>query len=90
MLAKRVIPCMDEKDGRVVKGVNFVNLRDAGDPIELAQLDEERADEVIFLDITATSDDRATGRPLASRASSATTSAVLRGRWFPQRGRHSR
>ena len=70
MLAKRVIPCMDVKDGRVVKGVNFVNLRDAGDPIELAQrYDEERADEVIFLDITATSDGRATTVGLASRAS---------------------
>ena len=57
MLTKRVIPCMDVKDGRVVKGVNFVNLRDAGDPIELAQrYDEQKADEVIFLDITATSD----------------------------------
>ena len=61
MLTKRVIPCMDVKDGRVVKGVNFVNLRDAGDPIELAQrYDEQKADEVIFLDITATSDGRAT------------------------------
>lgn len=61
---------MDVKDGRVVKGVNFVNLRDAGDPIELAnRYDEERADEVIFLDITATSDDRATTVDLASRAS---------------------
>lgn len=61
---------MDVKDGRVVKGVNFVNLRDAGDPIELAnRYDEERADEVIFLDITATSDDRATTVELASRAS---------------------
>ncbi len=70
MLAKRVIPCMDVKDGRVVKGVNFVNLRDAGDPIELAQrYDEQKADEVIFLDITATSDDRATTVELASRAS---------------------
>lgn len=70
MLTKRVIPCMDVKDGRVVKGVNFVNLRDAGDPIELAnRYDEERADEVIFLDITATSDDRATTVELASRAS---------------------
>ncbi len=70
MLTKRVIPCMDVKDGRVVKGVNFVNLRDAGDPIELAQrYDEERADEVVFLDITATSDDRATTVELASRAS---------------------
>ncbi|MCI9129457.1 MAG: imidazole glycerol phosphate synthase subunit HisF [Eggerthellaceae bacterium] len=70
MLAKRVIPCMDVKDGRVVKGVNFVGLRDAGDPIELARrYDEERADEVIFLDITATSDDRATTVELASHAS---------------------
>lgn len=61
---------MDVKDGRVVKGVNFVNLRDAGDPIELAQrYDAERADEVIFLDITATSDDRATTVELASHAS---------------------
>ena len=69
MLTKRVIPCMDVKDGRVVKGVNFVNLRDAGDPIELAQrYDEQKADEVIFLDITATSDDRATTVDLASRA----------------------
>lgn len=70
MLTKRVIPCMDVKDGRVVKGVNFVNLRDAGDPIELAdRYDAEGADEVIFLDITATSDDRATTVDLASRAS---------------------
>ena len=70
MLAKRVIPCMDVKDGRVVKGVNFVNLCDAGDPIELAQrYDEQKADEVVFLDITATSDERATTVELASRAS---------------------
>lgn len=70
MLAKRVIPCLDVKDGRVVKGVNFVGLRDAGDPIELARrYDEERADEVIFLDITATSDERSTVVDLASRAS---------------------
>lgn len=70
MLAKRVIPCLDVKDGRVVKGVNFVGLRDAGDPIELARrYDEERADEVIFLDITATSDKRATAVELASDAS---------------------
>lgn len=70
MLAKRVIPCMDVKDGRVVKGVNFVGLRDAGDPIELARTyDRERADEVVFLDITATSDERSTAIDLASRAS---------------------
>ncbi|MEG0374912.1 MAG: imidazole glycerol phosphate synthase subunit HisF [Raoultibacter sp.] len=70
MLAKRVIPCMDVKDGRVVKGVNFVNLRDAGDPIELAErYDAQKADEVIFLDITATSDARKTTIDMASRAS---------------------
>ena len=67
---KRVIPCLDVKDGRVVKGVNFVGLRDAGDPVELARkYDHEGADEVVFLDITATSDDRATTIELASRAS---------------------
>jgi cyclase len=69
MLTKRVIPCLDVKDGRVVKGVNFVGLRDAGDPVELAAAyDREGADEVVFLDITATSDDRDTTVELASRA----------------------
>ena len=69
MLTKRVIPCLDVKDGRVVKGVNFVNLIDAGDPVELASAyDREGADEVIFLDITATSDDRSTTIDHASRA----------------------
>ncbi len=59
MLAKRIIPCLDVKDGRVVKGVNFVNLRDAGDPVEQAQIyDAERADELIFLDITASHERR--------------------------------
>ena len=53
MLTKRVIPCLDVKDGRVVKGVNFVGLRDAGDPVELARkYDHEGADEVVFLDIS--------------------------------------
>ena len=71
MLTKRVIPCMDENNGRVVKGVNFVDLRDAGDPVEMAEFyDGQGADEVIFLDITATSDDRATTVELASRAAS--------------------
>ena len=61
MLAKRVIPCLDVKDGRVVQGVNFVGLRDAGDPVELAKFySQEGADEIVFLDITATSDNRAT------------------------------
>jgi cyclase len=55
MLAKRIIPCLDVKDGRVVKGVNFVNLRDAGDPVEQARIyDEMGADELVFLDISAT------------------------------------
>ncbi|WP_159888376.1 imidazole glycerol phosphate synthase subunit HisF [Paenibacillus puerhi] len=61
MLTKRIIPCLDVKDGRVVKGVNFVNLRDAGDPVELASLyDREGADELVFLDISATHEGRAT------------------------------
>lgn len=58
-LAKRIIPCLDVTNGRVVKGVNFVNLRDAGDPVEIAKrYDEQGADELTFLDITATSDNR--------------------------------
>lgn len=61
MYTKRIIPCLDVKDGRVVKGTNFVGLRDAGDPVELAaRYDEERADELVFLDITASSDNRQT------------------------------
>lgn len=61
MLAKRIIPCLDVTDGRVVKGVNFVNLVDAGDPVEAAiEYNKQGADEVVFLDITATSDNRAT------------------------------
>ncbi len=70
MLTKRVIPCLDVKNGRVVKGVNFVELRDAGDPVELAAAyDEQGADEVIFLDITATHEGRKTTIQMASRAS---------------------
>ncbi len=69
MHLKRVIPCLDVKEGRVVKGVNFVGLRDAGDPVELAaRYDAEGADEVVFLDITATSDARDTVVDLARRA----------------------
>ena len=61
MLAKRIIPCLDIKDGRTVKGVNFVNLRDAGDPVDLAKYySENGADELVFLDITATKDKRKT------------------------------
>jgi cyclase len=66
MLAKRVIVCLDVKDGRVVKGVNFVGLRDAGDPVECAlRYDREQADELVFLDITASSDGRETTVELA-------------------------
>ena len=61
MLTKRIIPCLDVKDGRVVKGINFVNLIDAGDPVECAKAYSDlNADELVFLDITATSDDRKT------------------------------
>ena len=59
MLKKRIIPCLDVKDGRVVKGINFVNLKDAGDPVEQAQIyDKGGADEICFLDITASSENR--------------------------------
>lgn len=68
MLAKRIIPCLDIKDGRVVKGVNFVNLRDAGDPVEQARLyDEQGADELVFLDISATHEGSQTTRELVGR-----------------------
>src|SRR2546421_10031715 len=68
MLAKRIIPCLDVTAGRVVKGVNFVNLRDAGDPVELAaRYDAEGADEVVFLDITASSSARDTIVDVATR-----------------------
>jgi cyclase len=68
MLCKRIIPCLDIKDGRTVKGTNFVNLRDAGDPVELGALyAREGADELVFLDITATNEKRKTLRELVNR-----------------------
>ena len=68
MLAKRIIPCLDVTGGRVVKGVNFVNLRDAGDPVELAErYNRDGADELVFLDITASSDARAIMAGLVAR-----------------------
>ena len=68
MLAKRIIPCLDVRDGRVVKGVNFVNIRDAGDPVELAKFySDQGADEIVFLDITATSDARDTVADVVER-----------------------
>jgi imidazole glycerol-phosphate synthase subunit HisF len=69
MLAKRIIPCLDVDAGRVVKGVNFVNLRDAGDPVELAErYNQQCADELVFLDITASSDQRDTMADVVARA----------------------
>lgn len=68
MFTKRIIPCLDCKDGRVVKGTNFVNLKDAGDPVEVASIyDKSGADELVFLDITATSDGRDTTVELVRR-----------------------
>lgn len=68
MLTKRIIPCLDVKDGRVVKGVNFVDLKDAGDPVEIAAAyDKAGADELVFLDITASSDNRNTVVDMVSR-----------------------
>ena len=61
VLTRRIIPCLDLKDGRVVKGTHFLSLRDAGDPVELAQrYNEQGADEVVFLDITSSSEHRGT------------------------------
>src|SRR5258708_5617923 len=68
MLAKRIIPCLDVTAGRVVKGINFVNLRDAGDPVELAgRYNDQCADELVFLDITASSDQRDTMADVVAR-----------------------
>ena len=73
MLAKRIIPCLDVKDGRVVKGVNFVNLRDAGDPVaHAATYSEEGADELVFLDITASYERRGTMIEMVKRVAEAT------------------
>jgi len=71
MIAKRIIPCLDVKDGRVVKGVSFVNLRDAGNPVELAGLyDREGADELVFLDISASQEGRGTMVDIVQEAAS--------------------
>lgn len=72
MLAKRIIPCLDVRDGRVVKGVHFVDIRDAGDPVALAKFySDAGADEIVFLDITATSDGRATVADVVERTAKA-------------------
>ena len=68
MITKRIIPCLDVNKGRVVKGISFVNLKDAGDPVELAAYyDREGADEIVFLDITASHERRKTVVDLASK-----------------------
>ena len=72
MLAKRIIPCLDVRDGRVVKGVNFVDIRDAGDPVECAiRYDAEGADEITFLDITASHENRGTLLDIVTRTAEA-------------------
>ena len=77
MLKSRIIPCLDVKDGRVVKGVNFVDLRDAGDPVECAiAYDAAGADELCFLDITASHEDR--GDPARRRAAARPSAASCR------------
>ena len=81
MLAKRIIPCLDVKDGRVVKGVHFVELRDAGDPVECGlRYSDEGADELVFLDITATSDRRNLGDARYGHDERSTRSAQPTGR----------
>lgn len=79
MYAKRIIPCLDIKDGRVVKGINFLSLRDAGDPVETAAAYAAAgADEVVFLDITASHEGRATVVDLAARGRAAAGYPLLR------------
>ena len=79
MLAKRIVPCLDIKDGKTVKGINFVNFRDAGDPVELgAQYSREGADELVYLDITASHEGRKTFTELVKKVA-----ANIRYVWSP-------
>ena len=90
MFTKRIIPCLDVKNGRVVKGVNFVDLKDAGDPVEIAKAyDKAGADEVVFLDITASSDQRGTDQLLRNQQSAADPRCGAE-IWQPVRGRCDR
>ena len=83
MLAKRIIPCLDIKDGQTVKGTNFVNLRQAGDPVELGRAySEQGADELTFLDITASHEGRKTFAELVKRIAA---NINIYGRWRNQR-----
>jgi imidazole glycerol-phosphate synthase subunit HisF len=86
MLAKRIIPCLDVRSGRVVKGVNFVNLRDTGDPVECAaRYDLEGADEITFLDITASHEERGTLLDVVNRTAAAVTVPLTVGGGVRQR-----
>ena len=89
MLTKRIIPCLDVDAGRVVKGISFVDLRDAGDPAELASLyDREGGDELVFLDITASAQARETMIDVVRRVSPRGVHPPYRWRWHPDhRGR---
>lgn len=79
MLAKRIVPCLDVDAGRVVKGIRFLSLRDAGDPVEQARrYDEQGADELVFLDITASADKRAIVADLVRRVAD---EVFIRSRW---------
>jgi imidazole glycerol-phosphate synthase subunit HisF len=79
MLTKRIIPCLDIKNGRTVKGVNFVDLRDAGDPVELAKIySQEGADELVFLDISATEERRKTLIDLVRKVASTCKTEQIR------------
>ena len=89
MLSKRIIPCLDVKEGRVVKGVRFVGLRDAGDPVEVARrYDAAGADEITFLDITASHEDRGTLLNVVERTAEMIFTPLTVGGGRPGRGRH--
>lgn len=91
MLAKRILPCLDVKAGRVVKGVNFVDLKDAGDPVELAQAyNQAGADELVFLDITATHEDRGTILDVVYRTAEQVFIPPYSWRWCSQSRQYSR
>lgn len=89
MLAKRIIPCLDVTDGRVVKGTNFVNLRDAGDPVNAPAYDAQQADELVFLDITASSDGRATMVDVVRRTAACCFMPLTVGGGIPFRNGHA-
>ena len=88
MFTKRIIPCLDVNNGRVVKGVNFVNLKDAGDPVEIAAAyDKAGADELVFLDITASSDHRKTVVDMVRKVAEKVFIPFYSRRWDPYSGR---